>query len=57
MKEIIYWIRENWENWKDGVSGIIVAIVTILFFADTFIALGISAFCMILLTIFHGWDF
>lgn len=57
MKELIYWICENKEKWIDGVSGVIVAILTILFFANTYIAMGISALCMIIVTIFHGWDF
>lgn len=56
MRELLHWIQENQEPIKNGAAGIAAALLTILFFSHAGAALGIAAVCMILITVFHGWE-
>lgn len=56
MRELLIWIRDNREHIKNGAAGFAAALLTILFFCHTGAALIISAVCMVLLTVFHGWE-
>lgn len=56
MKELLVWIRNNQEHLKNGMAGLFAAVLTILFFCHAGVALGVSAVCMVLLTVFHVWD-
>lgn len=56
MRELFRWIRDNREHLKNGAAGFAAALLTILFFCHTGAALGISAVCMVLLTVFRGWE-